>query len=69
MGCCYSRAVLSRLEKINGSITDYGSVGIPADLDFTIENRPANSSIGIAVSAVNNGGESEFPDVITIATH
>ncbi len=54
--------------KLHGSTTDYSSVGSPADLDFTIEDLPANSTVDIVVTAVNNGGESPVSDVITIAT-
>ncbi len=54
--------------KIHGSNTDYAPVGSPADLDFTIENLPANSSIDIVVTAVNSGGESAVSEPITITT-
>jgi hypothetical protein len=55
--------------KVHGSNGDYVAVGSPADLDFTIENLPAGSTIDIVVSAVNNGGESPVSEVITITTH
>ncbi len=55
--------------KIHGSEGDYVAMGSPADLDFTIENLPANSTIDIVVTAVNNGGESPVSEVITITTH
>ncbi|MDB6027781.1 MAG: hypothetical protein JWM68_4004 [Verrucomicrobiales bacterium] len=45
------------------------AVGSPADLDFTLENLPAASTIEIYVSAVNNGGESQLSEKITITTH
>ncbi len=54
--------------KIHGSEGDYVAMGSPGDLDFTIENLPANSTIDIVVTAVNNGGESSVSDVITITT-
>lgn len=54
--------------KVHGSEGDYLPVGSPADLDFTLENLPANSQIDIVVSAVNNGGETQMSDVITITT-
>ncbi len=54
--------------KIHGSTGDYTAVGSPADLDFTIENLPANSTIDIAVSAVNNGGESALSEPVTVTT-
>jgi len=55
--------------KVHGAEGDYVAVGSPADLDFTIENLPAGSTIDIVVTAVNNGGESPVSDVITITTH
>ncbi|MDB6025222.1 MAG: hypothetical protein JWM68_1445 [Verrucomicrobiales bacterium] len=45
------------------------TVGSPADIDFTLENLPAGSTIEIYVSAVNNGGESQLSEKITITTH
>ncbi len=54
--------------KVNGVDQDMRVVGSPSDLDFTIENLPANSVIQIAVSAVNNGGESALSEVVTVIT-
>ncbi|MDB6026989.1 MAG: hypothetical protein JWM68_3212, partial [Verrucomicrobiales bacterium] len=45
------------------------AVGSPADLDFTLENLPAASTVEISISAVNNGGESQLSEKITITTH
>ncbi|MDB6023996.1 MAG: hypothetical protein JWM68_219 [Verrucomicrobiales bacterium] len=45
------------------------AVGSPADIDFTLENLPANSTVEISVSAVNNGGESALSEKVTIVTH
>ncbi|MDB6029305.1 MAG: hypothetical protein JWM68_5528 [Verrucomicrobiales bacterium] len=45
------------------------AVGSPADVDFTMENLPANATIEIYVSAVNNGGESQLSEKVTITTH
>ncbi len=55
--------------KIHGAEGDYTAVGSPADLDFTIENLPANATIDIVVTAVNNGGESAVSEVVTITTN
>ena len=55
--------------KIHSAEGDYTAMGSPADLDFTLENLPANSTIDIVVSAVNNGGESAVSEVITVVTH
>ncbi len=55
--------------KVHGSDAEYAAMGSPADLDFTLENLPANSTVEIVVSAVNSGGESAKSEVITITTH
>lgn len=54
--------------KVHGSEAEYVAMGSPADLDFNLENLPANSQIDVVVTAVNNGGESQKSDVITITT-
>ena len=54
--------------KIRNTEGDYTAVGSPADLDFTLENLPVNSTIDIVISAVNNGGESAVSEVKTIVT-
>ena len=43
-------------------------VGSPRDEDFTAENLPANATIEFALSAVNERGESQLSEVITIIT-
>ncbi len=53
--------------KINGVNQDMIVVGSPADLDFTLENVPANAVVEIAITAVNNGGESVLSEVVSIA--
>ncbi len=55
--------------KVHGSVDDYVAMGSPADLDFTLENLPANATLDIAISAVNNGGESALSEPITVTTH
>jgi len=55
--------------KIHGTNDDYVAVGSRAELDFTLENLPAGSTIDIAVSAVNDGGESQLSNAVTITTH
>jgi hypothetical protein len=55
--------------KVHGAEGDYTAAGSPADLDFTIENLPANSQIDIVITAVNTGGASPVSEVITITTH
>lgn len=56
-------------KRVNGTDTELIAVGSPADLDFTLEGLPPASTIEIAVSAVNNGGESALSAIITITTH
>ncbi len=56
-------------KRVQGIDEEYVAVGTPADLDFTIEGLPANSTIEIQISAVNNGGESARSTAITIVTH
>ncbi|MDB6024174.1 MAG: hypothetical protein JWM68_397 [Verrucomicrobiales bacterium] len=55
--------------RVIGVDADYRAIGSPADLDFTIENLPANASIDVVVTAVNNGGEGARSEVMHIATH
>jgi hypothetical protein len=45
-------------KRVVGVDEELVAVGSPADVDFTIEELPSNAEIEIAVSAVNNGGES-----------
>ena len=56
-------------KKVNGLDEELIAVGNPSDVDFTVEGLPANSTIEIAVSAVNDGGESVTSEVVTIVTH
>ena len=56
-------------KKVRGTDNDYVVVGSPADLDFTIENLPVNSTIEIVVTAVNSGGETQYSQAVTITTH
>ncbi len=54
--------------RIIGLQETYSVVGSPGDLDFTLEGLPANSTIDIVVTAVNNGGESAFSEVVRVIT-
>ena len=56
-------------KKVHGTNDDYVAAGSPADLDFTLENLPAGSTIDIVVTAVNSGGESAVSQVVTVTTH
>ena len=55
-------------KRVQGVDEDYVLVGSPADIDFTIENLPTGKQIDIVVSAVNNGGESQRSEAVTILT-
>jgi hypothetical protein len=55
-------------KKVLNVDADFVAVGTPIDVDFTLEELPRNAQIQVAVSAVNNGGESELSEVITIMT-
>ena len=54
--------------KINGVDDEFIVKGSSSDLDFAIEGLPSNSTIKIAISAVNNGGESGKSTVVTVQT-
>ncbi len=56
-------------KKVVGVDDDFVAVGSPADIDFTIENLPANATIEIQISAINNGGESARSTSVTVVTH
>ncbi len=56
-------------KRVQGVDDDFVAIGSPVDADFTIQDLPANATIEIAVSAVNNGGESSRSTAITIVTH
>jgi hypothetical protein len=54
--------------KVNGIDTELVLRDTREDLDYVIENLPANTKVEVAVSAVNNGGESAMSEVIAITT-
>ena len=56
-------------KKVQGVDEDFVAVGSPADLDFTIEGLPANATIEIQITAINNGGESARSSSVTVVTH
>ncbi|MDB6026346.1 MAG: hypothetical protein JWM68_2569 [Verrucomicrobiales bacterium] len=55
--------------RVVGVDADFVAIASPTDPDVTLESLPANKTIEIAVSAVNNGGEGARSEVITIVTH
>lgn len=56
-------------KRVVGMDKERVAVGSPGDLDFTLEALPNNATIELAVSAVNNGGESGQSTVVTVQTH
>jgi len=62
-----ARAELYRLWiKVSGVHTELTMIGSRTELDFTIENLPSGAVVDIAVSASNNGGESQLSEVVTV---
>ncbi len=55
-------------KKVHGANEEFVLVDSRADLDFVLENLPANSTIEIAVSAMNNGGESQLSPSVIVTT-
>lgn len=55
-------------KRVLGVEEELVAVGSPGDRDFTIEGLPAASQVEVAVSAVNNGGESQTSEVKKIIT-
>ena len=51
--------------KIKGIDEGFVEKGRPVDPDFTLEGLPSNAAVEIAISAVNNGGESALSEVMT----
>ncbi|MFN7139067.1 MAG: hypothetical protein ACK4UN_07000 [Limisphaerales bacterium] len=54
--------------RIVGVDVDLEPVGNPGDLDYTMEGLPSNALIEVAISAVNNGGESAKSTVVPVQT-
>jgi hypothetical protein len=55
-------------KRVIGVEKEFEAAGSPVDCDFTLEALPRNSEIEIAVSAVNNGGESSRSAPIIVVT-
>ena len=56
-------------KKVNGVDQELITVGSPNDVDFLLDGLPANATIELAITAVNNGGESQLSQTVTIITH
>lgn len=52
--------------RIGGESQPWTALGSPADLDFTIEQLQGGSSMEVAISAVNSGGESAKSPPVTV---
>jgi hypothetical protein len=62
-----ARAEYYRVWKmVEGVDTEFVAVGNPADLDFTLEGLQAGQRVKIAISAVNNGGESVKSTILEV---
>ncbi|MFN7139035.1 MAG: fibronectin type III domain-containing protein [Limisphaerales bacterium] len=55
-------------KNVEGTDAEPVPVGSPADLDFTIENLPADTDVHVFVSAVNNSGESRLSEAVLVNT-
>jgi fibronectin type 3 domain-containing protein len=55
-------------KKVVGVDEEFIALNSPHDLDYTIEGLPANATVQIVVTAVNNGGESAKSEVVTVTT-
>lgn len=64
-----ARAKYYRVAKrVIGVDTELVPVGIPADIDFTLEGLPLNSVVEVAVAAANEAGVSAYSEVTTVST-
>lgn len=55
-------------KRVLGVEDEFVAVGSPADVDFTLQNLPSTSQVELAVSAVNNGGESPKSAIVKVTT-
>lgn len=55
-------------KKVIGVDADFVLVDSREELDYMLEALPANATIQLAVSAMNNGGESALSEAVTIVT-
>ncbi len=55
-------------QKVHGVDNDFVVMESREELDFTAENLPANKTIEFAISAANDGGESQLSTPVTIVT-
>ncbi len=54
--------------RVVGSQTELTIMGSPGDRDFTLEGLPSNATVEIAISAINNGGESALSTLLVVLT-
>ncbi|MFN7138731.1 MAG: fibronectin type III domain-containing protein, partial [Limisphaerales bacterium] len=55
-------------KKVIGEDDDFVPLESRTDLDHTLEGLPGNSTVQVAVSAINNGGESKLSSIVTVNT-
>lgn len=55
-------------KKVIGVDEEPVPMGTPSDQDFTMTDLPSNATVELAVSAVNNGGESHLSEAIVVKT-
>ena len=55
-------------KKVVGVDNEMGLVETREELDFTIDGLPSGKTIQLAVSAINNGGESQLSQIVTVVT-
>jgi hypothetical protein len=55
-------------KKVIGVDEEPVPMGTRSDLGFTIEDLPSNAIIELSISAVNNGGESQRSEAVTVKT-
>lgn len=56
------------LKRVIGVDEQFVEVGTPKDVDFTIENLPANSAVEVSIVAYNNGGDSDMSNKVFVET-
>jgi len=56
-------------QRIHGVDTELVSVATVDDPDCTLESLPASTTIDFAISALNNGGEGQMSEIVTVTTH
>ena len=56
-------------QRFHGADTEWTLVASPDDPDYTLEALPVNTTLDVAIAALNNGGEGPMSVPVTITTH